>query len=79
VGHLTPGNPIFDQRLASMAQRFMTNAADSTQLATAALFSSVQRQATMLAYIDIFHWMAIAAACAIPLDFLLRNIELGKG
>lgn len=78
VAHLTPGNPIYDQRLAAMAKQFMGSAADSTQLATAVLFSNVQRQATMLAYIDIFHWMAVAAACAIPLVFLLRNIKLGE-
>jgi DHA2 family multidrug resistance protein len=78
VAHLTPGNPIYDQRLAGMVRQLGSHGGDSTQLGTAALFASVERQVTMLAYVDIFHWLAIAAACAIPLVFLLRKVDPDK-
>jgi DHA2 family multidrug resistance protein len=78
VANLVPGNPIYDQRISQMTERFMSNAGDAAQAATGALFNSVQRQATMQAYVDIFHWLAIAAACAIPLVFLLRKIDLSR-
>jgi hypothetical protein len=42
------------------------------------LFGTVQRQAEMLAYLDIFRWMAVAALATIPLVFLLRRIDPGK-
>jgi DHA2 family multidrug resistance protein len=37
----------------------------------------VQRQADTLSYIDVFWFVAIVAAAAIPLTFVLRRIEPG--
>jgi DHA2 family multidrug resistance protein len=80
VSHATPGNPIYDQRIQEMTRRFahMNDPVGAARQAIGALFSQIQRQAAMLAYIDIFHWLAIAAVIAVPLIFLLRTIDLGK-
>jgi DHA2 family multidrug resistance protein len=80
VGHAFPGNPVYDRRLAEMARNFSatTDPLNAMNQAVGALFAQIQRQASMLAYIDIFHWLAISAALAIPLLFLLRTIDLGK-
>ena len=42
------------------------------------LTHQLQRQAGMLAYIDVFRALAIMAVLLIPLALMLRNIELGK-
>jgi DHA2 family multidrug resistance protein len=80
VAHAHPGNPVYDQRVSQMAHRFAAASDPVTAMrqAVGTIFSQIQRQASMLAYIDIFHWMAIAAALTIPLIFLLRTIDLGK-
>jgi len=38
----------------------------------------LERQAEMLSYIDVFMFLAVLAACAIPFTFLLRGIDPGK-
>jgi len=45
--------------------------------ALAAISQSLQQQAKMLAYIDIFHLLAWAALLMIPLAFLLPKAPLG--
>jgi len=80
VGHASPGNPVYDARIAEMTHR-MAAAGDpgtAASRALGALLNEIQRQATMLAYIDVFHWLAIAAAAAMPLIFLLRTIDPKK-
>jgi DHA2 family multidrug resistance protein len=44
----------------------------------AAFGQVVERQAEMLSYIDVFMFIAVLAACAIPFTFLLRGIDQGK-
>jgi DHA2 family multidrug resistance protein len=80
VARAYPGNPVYDQRITQLAHRFAAGGDPLTGMrqAVGTIFADIQRQAAMLAYIDIFHWMAIAAALSIPLIFLLRTIDLGK-
>ncbi len=80
VGHASPGNPVYDARIAEMTHRMAAagDPAGAGQRAIAAVFNEIQRQATMLAYIDIFHWLAVAAVAAIPLVFFLRTIDPHK-
>jgi DHA2 family multidrug resistance protein len=80
VARAYPGNPVYDQRINQMAHRFAAASDPVTGMrqAIGTIFSEIQRQAAMLAYIDIFHWLAIAAILTIPLIFLLRTIDLGK-
>jgi DHA2 family multidrug resistance protein len=79
VGHLTPGNPVYEQRLAGLARAMGGGGpVNVMRQATGALLGTVQKQAEMLAYLDIFRWMAVAAVVTIPLVFLLRRIDPGK-
>jgi DHA2 family multidrug resistance protein len=40
---------------------------------------ALERQAEMLSYIDVFMFLAVLAACAIPFTFLLRKVKPGGG
>jgi len=63
-----------------MTQYFMSHGASATQAngqAMGYIGHLVQMQATILAYIDVFHVCAIAAAVMIPLVVLLvRRVNL---
>jgi MFS transporter, DHA2 family, multidrug resistance protein len=45
--------------------------------AVAQLYKTVQDQAQMLSYIDVFYFLGIAAFCMIGLTLFLKNIKLG--
>jgi DHA2 family multidrug resistance protein len=45
----------------------------------AAFGRTLERQAEMLSYIDVFMFLAILAACAIPVTLLLRQVKQGEG
>jgi DHA2 family multidrug resistance protein len=55
------------------------NAAHATQQAYALIQSTVQRQATMLAYIDCFWFLGVAIMCMIPMVFLMKKSRPGGG
>jgi len=57
---LTPDNPMAAPMLNSQAN-------------VEALNGQVTQQASMVAYIDVFHVMFLATLCAIPLVLLLRK------
>jgi DHA2 family multidrug resistance protein len=40
---------------------------------------ALERQAEMLSYIDVFMFLAILAACIVPVTFLLRTVKRGEG
>src|SRR4029078_262862 len=61
VSHLTPYDPVFQQRVSEMAANFAThgNAVTATQQAYGAVYQALVRQATLLAYIDNFRFLAL--------------------
>jgi len=78
--NLTPGNPAFRAMLnaASEAMRAHgASAAFATQQAYAMIQATVQRQATMLAYIDDFRLLGISILAMIPLVFLMKKGKPG--
>ena len=80
--NLTAGNPAMLAMLrgASRAmQAHGASAAEATQQAYALLQSTVQRQATMLSYIDCFWFLGVAILCMIPAVFLMRKSKAGGG
>ena len=53
------------------------SAADATQQAYALVQATVQRQATMLAYIDCFWFLGVAIMLMVPMVFLIKKCKPG--
>ncbi len=68
--------------MAQMKAAFMArgmDAATATKQAYAGLFGMVQRQAAMMAYIDVFFLLAIMFAACLPLILLMKKAPKGGG
>jgi MFS transporter, DHA2 family, multidrug resistance protein len=80
VENTAPTSPTFQSTVQQLTQYFMTHGAsagDAKGQAMRYIGQLIQMQATILAYIDVFHVCAIAAAVMIPLVLLLvRRINL---
>ena len=78
VKDLTALNPAFRQtadRLSAALEHAGSGAADAARLAQAAIYGMVQRQAVVLAYVDIFAILSFAAWCMVPVALLLRRSD----
>jgi MFS transporter, DHA2 family, multidrug resistance protein len=80
VENTVPSSPVFHSTVQQLTQYFMSHgasASDANGQAMGFIGQLVQMQATILAYIDVFHVCAIAAAIMIPLVLLLvRRVNL---
>ena len=80
VENTVPSSPVFHSTVQQLTQYFMSHgasASDANGQAIGFIGQLVQMQATILAYIDVFHVCAIAAAVMIPLVLLLvRRVNL---
>ncbi len=74
VGPLNPLNPNYNDWMGK-AQGALGDA--TTPLAL--LYQTVQRQAAMLAFLDVFHSLMIVVLCVAPLVFLMRPGKAGGG
>ncbi len=78
VESTAPSSPIFRSTVQQMTQYFVSHgasASDAARQAMAFIGQLVRQQATILAYIDVFH--AIVAALMIPLVIVLvRRVNL---
>ena len=80
VGHLTPGHPAYEERLAA-AKALLGHHADSVTAAKqaySAMYSVLDQQAHLWAFVDNFYLFALLALCAIPLIFLLKRVNYGR-
>ncbi len=78
MGHLTAANAQFQATLHGIAQSLMahgTSPADAQRQAYAVMQGTVQRQATMLAYIDNFHILGYAILAMIPMILLMKRTK----
>ena len=74
--HVSAENPLAMRMMASMRGLFMAQGKDSataTRQAHAALWGSVQQQAAMLSYNDVFLFLAIMFVAMFPLIFLMSK------
>jgi MFS transporter, DHA2 family, multidrug resistance protein len=74
--HLSSGNPAFQSMMQGAAQAMRAHGASAAyamQQAYALVEGTVQRQATMLAYIDDFRFLAWAILAMIPTVFLMKR------
>jgi DHA2 family multidrug resistance protein len=80
VSHLDPGNPAVQQMLQGTTNVLRAHGSSiPLQQAYALLQFNVQRQASMLSYIDNFRILAIVSLCLIPLVFMVKKPRKGGG
>jgi MFS transporter, DHA2 family, multidrug resistance protein len=80
--NLSAGNAAMQGMLrgaATAMQARGASASEATQQAYALIQNTVQRQATMLSYIDCFWFLGVAILCMIPAVFLMRKSKPGGG
>ncbi len=80
--HINPANPMARQAIAGMQGLFMSQGKDAvtaTRQAYGAVWGMVQQQAAMLAYNDVFRFLALMFIVMLPLLFLLRRPKKGGG
>jgi DHA2 family multidrug resistance protein len=80
--NLSPANPAFRSTLQGATQAMQahgSSAAFAGRQAYALVEGTVQRQATMLAYIDDFRLLGIAILMMVPLVFLIKKGKPGGG
>jgi len=72
VGHLSPGNPEYQQRLAEIAHAFAAQMSpvEALQRAQAILYGTLVTQSHLWAYVDTFRMLAGLSLLAIPFVFL---------
>jgi len=80
VSHTTMFDPLFRERLASITRMFITKGFGPDQAHTQALvmlYRTVQQQAEMNSYLDVFKVMAIGCLSVVVLVLFLRKIHHG--
>jgi len=80
VENTIPSSPAFQSTLAQITKYFMSHGAtagDANGQAIGVIGQMVRTQATILAYIDVFHVCAIVAALMIPLVLItVRRVQI---
>ena len=76
VNGLSPLNPNYNEWLAKAGGAF-GGAGDPTTTPLAVLYQTVQRQASMLAFLDVFHSLMIVVLCIAPVVFFMRSGKSG--
>ncbi len=82
MSHLSNTNAQFQATLRGMAQQFVSHGsspADAQRQAYAMIQNAVQRQATMLSYLDNFHILGYAILAMIPMVFLMKKTRSSGG
>ncbi len=82
AANVNPLNPAYRQMMAGTTGALMAGGASHAQAVAEAhgiLYGMVQRQASMLAFVDNFRLLGIGAAVIIPLMFLMKKISPQKG
>jgi MFS transporter, DHA2 family, multidrug resistance protein len=77
VGHLTPTDPAFRERLAA-AQTMLARHSDpvtATHQAYALIYNTLNQQAHLWAFVDTFRVFGLMVLCCIPLIFLFKRTK----
>ena len=77
ISHLTPYDPVFRERISEMVTRMTTNTdvLTASQQAYRAVYQTLVRQATLLAYIDIFRLLAFLCVLCVPAALLFKKVR----
>jgi len=73
VSHLTPYDPVFQQRVAEL----MSTLGGPTE-AYGAIYQMVLKQASLLAYIDNFRLLALMCLVCTPAALLFKRVRAGR-
>jgi DHA2 family multidrug resistance protein len=82
VTHINPYEPSVQERLQQLAARFIAQGADAFtahQQALTALYKTVQRQASLQAFLNNYYLLTLLFLVLIPFFFLLRRGRLPAG
>jgi DHA2 family multidrug resistance protein len=77
VGHLTPTDPVFTQRLAA-AQHALAQHADpvtASHQAYGLIYGTLNAQAHLWAFVDTFRVFALMVLCCLPLILLFKRVK----
>jgi DHA2 family multidrug resistance protein len=80
VHNLSPFNPPYERALAGLHAALIQRGADPAQAdlgAMSILYGELQRQATMLAYTDVFRVLGLISLALLPLMLLLKSPKRG--
>ncbi|HEY6579446.1 MAG TPA: hypothetical protein VIY09_09000, partial [Rhizomicrobium sp.] len=77
VENLNPLNPNYVQATRQMTQALHGDGADASGAALGHLYQTVQQQAAMLSYVDVFYLLMIVAIFTMPLLFLMQKGQAG--
>ncbi len=81
VGHTVQSSSTYQQVLEQVAEYFVhqgSSALEAKSQAIAWLGQTIDRQASLLAYVDVFRYCAVATALLVPLALLLRSSSGSK-
>lgn len=76
ASHLTPYDPAYEQARKSL-ERFLTTQTDpatASRQALGMLYNALVRQATLLAFLDVFRSISFLAVLCVPLAFLFVRV-----
>jgi DHA2 family multidrug resistance protein len=79
VEHIVPSDVGYQQTIAAMTHFFQaqgSNATDAAAQAFAYVAQTLQKQVNLLAYVDVFWWLALIGAVMAPLALTLRSIDM---
>jgi DHA2 family multidrug resistance protein len=82
VEHVASADPAYHAwvaQLTDLLQQKGHSAGEALRIAQAVVYQTVHKQASMLAYLDDFRFLAIVFFSLIPLVFLLRGSGTGRG
>jgi DHA2 family multidrug resistance protein len=82
VEHLTPGDPNYTAALENVTRTLTDHGASmaqAVQTAPARVYQTMQSQAAMLAYIDVFVLLGVLALLAAPLVLLAKPVRSAGG
>lgn len=76
VSHMTPFDPVFQERLAGIAAGLAPSAgaAYAQTQAYEILYGILRQQANLKAYVDMFSWTALIIAVCLPGAWLLKRV-----
>ena len=81
VGHMTPYDPVFQQRLSGIAAGMSqySSAPVAHMQAYGLLYGILQQQSYLSAYVDMFCWTAVIIAICLPGAWLLKKVAATGG
>ena len=74
VGHMTPYDPVFQERLSGFSASLGGGPAAQTQ-AYGFLYGILQQQSYLKAYVDMFYWTALIIALCLPCAWLMKKVS----